>query len=172
EEGRWDDVRELLALIERDQVLSPLQVVSILSQNSQLPLWVTRDFLPRYLSTSAAAAATDAAAASELRESTNKMRAEIQGLRATVQSSSSSGSRVAMELPTFMASELEKGGSKTLSSSGLGGLGGEQAKIHDIKAAQARSALDHEQFFKGLEEAADGFGQVASYFGKGVMSTS
>lgn len=26
EEGRWDDVRELLALIERDQVLSPLQV--------------------------------------------------------------------------------------------------------------------------------------------------
>ncbi|CAN0541913.1 unnamed protein product, partial [Ectocarpus sp. 12 AP-2014] len=74
------DVRELLALIERDQVLSPLQVVSILSQNSQLPLWVTRDFLPRYLSTSAAAAAADAAAASELRESTNKMRAEIQGL--------------------------------------------------------------------------------------------
>ncbi|CBN79204.1 conserved unknown protein [Ectocarpus siliculosus] len=172
EEGRWDDVRELLALMERDQVLSPLQVVSILSQNSQLPLWVTRDFLPRYLSTSAAAAAADAAAASELRESTNKMRAEIQGLRATVQSSSSSGSRVAMELPTFMASELEKGGSKTLSSSGLGGLGGEQAKIHDIKAAQARSALDHEQFFKGLEEAADGFGQVASYFGKGVMSMS
>lgn len=54
--------------------------------------------------------------------------------------------------------------------SGLGGLGGEQAKIHDIKAAQARSAVDHEQFFKGLEEAADGFGQVASYFGKGVMS--
>lgn len=51
----------------------------------------------------------------------------------------------------------------------MGGLGGEQAKIHDIKAAQARSALDHEQFFKGLEEAADGFGQVASYFGKGVM---
>lgn len=27
EEGRWDDVRELLALIERDQVLSPLQVM-------------------------------------------------------------------------------------------------------------------------------------------------
>lgn len=53
---------------------------------------------------------------------------------------------------------------------GLGGLlGGEQAKIQDIKAAQARSALDHEQFFKGLEEATDGFGQVASYFGKGVM---
>lgn len=25
-EGRWDDVRELLALIERDQVLSPLRV--------------------------------------------------------------------------------------------------------------------------------------------------
>lgn len=52
---------------------------------------------------------------------------------------------------------------------GIGGIGGEQAKIHDIKAAQARSALDHEQFFKGLEEASDGFGQVASYFGKGVM---
>ncbi|CAN0489869.1 unnamed protein product [Ectocarpus sp. 12 AP-2014] len=42
------------------------------------------------------------------------MRAEIQGLRATVQSSSLSGSRVAMELPTFMASELEKGGSKVV----------------------------------------------------------
>lgn len=56
------------------------------------------------------------------------------------------------------------------SSPGLLGLGGEQAKIQDIKAAQARSALDHEQFFKGLEEASDGFGQVASYFGKGVMS--
>ncbi|CAM9660205.1 unnamed protein product [Pylaiella littoralis] len=173
EEGRWDDVRELLALIERDQVLSPLRVVSILSQNPQLPLWVTRGFLPRYLTKSAAAAASDALAASELRESTEKMRAEIQGLRATVQSSSSSaaGSRVAMELPTFTASELGKGGSKAVSPSGLGGgLGGEQAKIHDIKAAQARSASDHEQFFKGLEEAADGFGQVASYFGKGVMS--
>ena len=57
-----------------------------------------------------------------------------------------------------------------VNAAGLGGLGGEQAKIHDIKAAQARSALDHEQFFKGLEEAADGFGHVASYFGKGVMS--
>lgn len=52
----------------------------------------------------------------------------------------------------------------------LAGLGGEQAKIQDIKAAQARSAVDHEQFFKGLEEAPDGFGQVASYFGKGVLS--
>lgn len=52
----------------------------------------------------------------------------------------------------------------------LGGLGGEQAKIQDIKAAQARSAVDHEQFFKGLEEAPDGFAQVASYFGKGVLS--
>lgn len=56
------------------------------------------------------------------------------------------------------------------SPSDLGGMGGEQAKIHDIKAAQARSASDHEQFFKGLEESADGFGQAASYFGKGVMS--
>lgn len=56
-------------------------MVDILSRNPQLPLWVTRDFLPRYLTNSASAAASDAAAASELRESTNKMRAEIQGLR-------------------------------------------------------------------------------------------
>lgn len=57
------------------------QVLDILSQNPQLPLWVTRDFLPRFLASSASAAESDAAAASELRESTNKMRAEIQGLR-------------------------------------------------------------------------------------------
>ncbi|CAN0275685.1 unnamed protein product [Ascophyllum nodosum] len=181
-EGRWDDVRELLSLIERDQVLPPLRVMSILSQNPTLPLWVAQDFLPHYLTTSADAAARDEAAAAELRESTGKMKTEIQTLRATMQSSAVAGSRVALELPTFLGGDQSAGGFKAtppsgfaqpaaaVNAAGLGGLGGEQAKIHDIKAAQARSALDHEQFFKGLEEAADGFGHVASYFGKGVMS--
>lgn len=57
------------------------QVVNILAQNPSLPLWVTRDFLPRYLAGAASAANADAAAAGELRESTRKMRAEIQSLR-------------------------------------------------------------------------------------------
>lgn len=60
---------------------SCLQVLSILAQNPLLPLAVTRDFLPRHLASSASSATADAAAAAELRESTHKMRAEVQGLR-------------------------------------------------------------------------------------------
>lgn len=55
--------------------------MSILSQSPTLPLWVTKDVLPRYLRNSAEAAVVDEAAAAELRESTSKMRAEIQTLR-------------------------------------------------------------------------------------------
>ncbi|CAM9262039.1 unnamed protein product, partial [Heterosigma akashiwo] len=35
----------------------------------------------------------------------------------------------------------------------------EQKKIVEIKNSQTQSAIDHEQFFKDLEEATDGFAQ-------------
>ncbi|CAM9335366.1 unnamed protein product [Discosporangium mesarthrocarpum] len=180
-EGAWDDILELLALIEREQALLPLQVVRILSRNPSLPLWVVRDHLSRHLGEAVSSASVDTAAIQDLRDSTGEMKAEIQSLRSVKEgsavASSGAGLRVAVELPMFFKAgqrhglaKGNTGGGYDLPGMGVGiGGGGEQRKIEDIKLAQARKAGDHEQFFKGLEEASDGFAYVASYFGKGVI---
>ena len=44
---KWDDVAEALTIIERDSVLTPTEVINILSQNPQLPFSICYDYMRR-----------------------------------------------------------------------------------------------------------------------------
>eukprot|EP01034_Spumella_vulgaris_P026929 gene26929-33580_t len=50
EERRWDSVREVMDLIERESILSPIQVISILAIHPQLPLQIAASFISQTLS--------------------------------------------------------------------------------------------------------------------------
>jgi hypothetical protein len=45
EEERWDSVREVLRLVEVEDALSPMQIVSVVSQHPQLPLSVVAKYV-------------------------------------------------------------------------------------------------------------------------------
>jgi hypothetical protein len=46
----------------------------------------------------------------------------------------------------------------------------EKKKWLGIKNAQLRRTNDHESFFGELEHCSDGFGTIAAYFGKTIIS--
>lgn len=45
DDERWDDITEVLTLIEKESVLTPTQVIAILSQNPQLPLHIVSNYI-------------------------------------------------------------------------------------------------------------------------------
>lgn len=46
---RWDSVIDVMDLIEKESILSPIQVISILSLNPQLPLQIAYNYMSKSL---------------------------------------------------------------------------------------------------------------------------
>ncbi len=47
--GRWDSVVDVMDLIEKEAILSPAQVMSILALNPQLPLQIAFNYISKSL---------------------------------------------------------------------------------------------------------------------------
>eukprot|EP00611_Tribonema_gayanum_P020385 TRINITY_DN3710_c0_g1_i2.p1 TRINITY_DN3710_c0_g1~~TRINITY_DN3710_c0_g1_i2.p1 ORF type:complete len:337 (+),score=64.81 TRINITY_DN3710_c0_g1_i2:766-1776(+) len=185
-----DEIQEVLGLLAHEQALPPLEVLDILRENPDLPLWVARDYLTGHVSHTAKELSRHEADINDLRRSTAQMRREMAVLRtsagvqsggtglvpdyggSTATSPAGDGGAEDAALPACLplspipsqmpAAVLGSGG-------GSAAMSGEHAKYVDIKRAQAQRAGDHEQFYKDLEEATDGFAQVAACFGKGLI---
>jgi hypothetical protein len=155
-DAKWDSVREVLSLIAEHLVLPPLQVTGILMNRPDLPLSVARQYLSDWLREAMDEERASSGDALELEATTRQMHKEVAALKS---SSSPPGFSSDLDLPT--------------SALLLGAQGqtwiGEGAKFREIKLSQAQRSGDHEQFYRDLEDSNDGFAQIATEFGKGVI---
>jgi hypothetical protein len=188
DEERWDLICEVLALIEKERVLTPMQVMPILSLNTELPLHIASKFIKRNMQESC--------------DELSKLEHDVATMRTIVQS-------VTQE--KLVAKQLqEAGGGEEGAGAGVAGAAGsskkggsrrgagvsgaftaydeyddeddfevqqaeaerevERRKWVNIKRAQVERTGDHESFFAELENSHDGYSTVAAYFGKTIIS--
>ena len=180
DDEKWDLICEVLALIEKERILTPMQVIPILSMNTELPLHITSKFLKRNLE--------------EACDDLTKLEHDVSTMRTIVQS-------VTQE--KLVAKQLQESGDDTAgvkkgrdANSNLQLGSGvftsyddefdddddfevqqaeaerevEKRKWINIKKAQMDRMGDHESFFAELENSHDGYSTVAAYFSKTIIS--
>lgn len=185
DDERWDLICEVLALIEKERILTPMQVVPILSMNTELPLHIVSRFIKRNLQ--------------EACDDLSKLEHDVSTMR-TIVNSVTQEKLVAKQLQESGGGDVEGGGGRqgggrgTGLASGKGGHGAftsydefdddddfevqqaeaerevERRKWVNIKTAQIERTGDHESFFAELENSHDGYSMVAAYFGKTIIS--
>lgn len=77
------EISEVLSCIDRENLLPPLLVVQILSQKSNAPLSLIKEFISRRLQQEAQLISDDNRQIRSYKEETKKMRSEIQELKTT-----------------------------------------------------------------------------------------
>jgi vacuolar protein sorting-associated protein 11 len=182
DDEKWDLICEVLALIEKERILTPMQVVPILSLNAELPLHIVSRFIKRNLQ--------------EACDDLSKLEHDVSTMRTIVQSVTQE-KLVAKQLQESGGGDEDGGnrkkGGKSGSSVGHGAFTSyneygddddfemqqaeaerevEKRKWVNIKKAQMERTGDHESFFAELENSHDGYSTVAAYFGKTIISSS
>lgn len=187
-EAKWDLIKDLVDLIEKEGILSPIQVLSILSLNPELPLHVVADFVQNTFQ--------------ELSESVQSIDMDVkEAKRKLDQVTHVSVAELEMKKRQSLLKKEQAGG--VVSSTGAGhrrqstGMNGrsfnpyeededdeedeedEEEKLRQLRAEAEkwqtireqliRTSKDHETFFKELEQSPDGFSIVAGFFGRSLI---
>jgi len=84
DDAKWDNVMEALSIIERDSILSPMEVINILSQNPQLPLSVCYDYSKRMLRTIDGDIESTNSLVENMRAAVHRAEADVEALRQKV----------------------------------------------------------------------------------------
>ncbi|KAF8764622.1 Vacuolar protein sorting-associated protein like [Argiope bruennichi] len=169
----------ILNEVERNNLLSPILVVDIMSKSHTATLDLIKDYIIRYLQKENEQIAEDERLIKQYREETEKMRNQMEELRNNpkiFQVSKCSGCTHQLELPSvhflcghsyhqqcFESYSAEHDSECPLCLS-------ENQKVLGIIRAQEQNKDLHEQFHHQLERADDGFSVVADYFGRGVFN--
>jgi len=169
-------VKRLVARIEAGNILPPLVVLNTLARNPDLEFGLLRDYIERALTAEVRAAKEYGKQGNQLKEEIEKTRREVEKLKTEAvvfQSNRDSSTSAPLELPSvhFMCGH----------SFNLRTLGDAEdpvcplcAPMHkqvlDLQRSHAASAADKDGFFRQLRTAADGFGVVAEFFGKGILN--
>jgi hypothetical protein len=199
DDERWELINEVLILVERENVLTPMQIIPILSQNPDLPLHLASRFIKRTLKETSDELIT-------LEREVSHMKRIVQGV---IQEGIAARQHKLNQQAAAETAAAGGGGgydsrkgairggnmtSRTGSMTG-GGVSGESDYYNDhgdedelerqqaeaerevertkwlgIKNAQEKRTNDHESFFGELEHCSDGFGTIAAYFGKTIIS--
>lgn len=178
DDEKWDLICEVLALIEKERILTPMQVVPILSMNTELPLHIASRFIKRNLQ--------------EACDDLSKLEHDVGTMRTIVQSVTQE-KLVTKQLQESGGGDdaTTKKGNRRGSSANNGAFTAydeydddddfevqqaeaerevEKRKWVNIKKAQIERTGDHESFFAELENSHDGYSTVAAYFGKTIIS--
>lgn len=176
EEDCKAQITEVLAHIDKRNLLPPLMVIDALAQNSTATLSVVKDYLIRRLQQEDQSIADDERRIRQYREDTARMRGEIEELKTKArifQNTKCKLSHQPLELPAvhFMCGcsfnrdvlpdDTEHCPDPDCEE--------ERNKVMDLVRRQGMEAENHEQFFKQLDAARNRFGVVADYFGKGLF---
>jgi len=180
------EVQETLTQIEERELLPPLVVIQILSQNNNATLELVKGYMTRYLQREMSQIQEDKSAIQAFRDETESMRKEIESLRTTakiVQSRNCSACGQTLDLPSvhFMCSY--QGTPCSFHQRCLGEnenecplCGPEHARVKEMAASlrSSKNADVHENFFRQLEanKASDSqrFSTVAEFFSRGLFS--
>lgn len=170
DEAKWDVIKDLVDLIEKDGILSPMQVLSILSLNPDLPLHVVADYVQlafQELSETTSAIEMDVKEAKRrLDQVTHTTFAELEmKKRQSVLKREQTASRkqsLNMNGRSFNPyEEDEEEEDDEDEEEKLRLLREEAEKWQKIREQLIRSSKEHEAFFKELEQNSDGFSIVA-----------
>lgn len=169
------EIAEVLAIIEKNNLLPPLGVIQTLGKSSTVTLETVKGYIARRLQYEQQQITDDMHQIQQYREGTRRNREEIVKLRTTpkvFQVNKCSSCSSPLDLPSvhFLCDHAYH-------QSCLGDSERECPKcapafnqLRDRLMAQEASAGQHEQFFKELEGATDRFAVVASYFGHGLFN--
>jgi len=167
ETDRWRAVGDVLEMVERDALLPPAQVVTILASNPALPLHVAAGFV--------------AHATRGLQGDVDALRGKVQALQRTVYDVSTQQAAAAAipppqgppaAVPPALSSvsrdmdEDEDPAATARAAARRQEALADRRKWEGIRAAQLQAGADQEGFYAELEHATDGFATIASYFGK------
>eukprot|EP01116_Phalansterium_solitarium_P000785 TRINITY_DN10648_c0_g1_i1.p1 TRINITY_DN10648_c0_g1~~TRINITY_DN10648_c0_g1_i1.p1 ORF type:complete len:1021 (-),score=472.43 TRINITY_DN10648_c0_g1_i1:124-3186(-) len=170
-------LKEVLVNIERNNLLPPLLVIQMLSEQPHAPLGLVRDYINRKLLHEAQMIHEDKAAIKKFSEETHKMRTEMADVRSSArifQLNKCSYCSAPLDLPAVHFFCLHSFHQRC-----LGEIETEcplcqahHKKVLEIKRNLEQQQTHHDSFFKQLEGAADGFTTVSEYFGRSVFNPS
>jgi hypothetical protein len=169
---------DVLAHIDKRNLLPPLLVIQTLAHNSTATLAVVKDYVIQRLRQEREQISEDERLVNQYHEETEKMRTQIEQLRTTAkifQNSKCSVCSHSLDLPSvhflcqhsFHQHCFE---SYSESDAECPVCLPENRKLMDIIRAQEQSKDLHEQFHHQLERAQDGFSVIADYFGRGIFN--
>ncbi|ORY06607.1 vacuolar protein sorting-associated protein 11 [Basidiobolus meristosporus CBS 931.73] len=169
------ELMQVLDHIDRENLLSPLQVVQALSRNSVATVGVVKEYISRRIETEKKQCEDDAKLIQSYRAETEKKRKEIEDLQSNArifQMTKCSSCGGGLDLPAVhylcrhsfhqrCLNEYEKDCPKCAIDNRM---------VLEIKRSQEENADKHELFLAQLEDADDGFEVVADYFSRNTMS--
>eukprot|EP00301_Raphidiophrys_heterophryoidea_P025639 c8652_g1_i2.p1 GENE.c8652_g1_i2~~c8652_g1_i2.p1 ORF type:complete len:738 (-),score=172.69 c8652_g1_i2:175-2388(-) len=169
-----EEIEEVLAYIDKDNLLPPLTVVEILSRNPHVQLSVVKDYILRRLDQEYQEIRTDQEKIKSYQEETRRMRDEIRELRTSAkifQNQKCADCTNPLKLPSCHFLCGHSFHQRCLSDERECSIcAAQNSNVRKVKAEMDRSAKDHTGFLSRLEQSSDGFSTVAEYFGHGMFS--
>ena len=167
-------VAEAVEAIEREGLLQPPLLLQLLAQSELVRVEHVRPYLLRQLERDARLTEESEREAARFEEETARMREEIADLASQAkvfQLSKCSACQSPLDLPSvhFMCGHSFK----------LACLGDnehecivcapQRRRMQQHMQQQQQRAMQHDEFFKELEQADDGFSKISEYFGRGMF---
>ncbi|KAI9988114.1 hypothetical protein PInf_024375 [Phytophthora infestans] len=173
----WKELKQLLALIDTNPAIPPLQVVQVLSQSRELPVSVIKQYVVNQLASDEKKIEEDEEKIKAFKNDTKQMKDEIAQLssRAVVfQATKCDLCNHDLDLPavhfmcqhSFHLNCISETDRECITCSM------DHRHILGLKTQLEQKAGNHEQFYNQLETAADGFHTIAEYFGKGIFKSN
>jgi len=168
------ELSEVLSNIETKNLLPPLQVIQILSQKPNVTLTVIKDYITHALQSEQQNISEDQRLIKQYAEETEKMRGEIQELKTNAkifQHMKCSKCSNPLDLPAIHFLCMHSFHQRCLNEEHeCPQCADSNRRVIEMKRSLEQNADQHEQFFKMLENSADGFATVSEYFGRGIFS--
>lgn len=173
----WKELKQLLALIDNNPVIPPLQVVQVLSQSREMPVSVIRQYVVSQLMNDERKIEEDEEKIKAFKTDTNQMKDEITQLssKAVVfQATKCDLCNHDLDLPAvhFMCQHSFHLNCISETDRECMTCSMDHRHIMGLKMQLEQKAGNHEQFYNQLETAADGFHTIAEYFGKGIFKSN
>lgn len=173
-----DLLGEVLTVIEKQRLLSPLLVVDALASSGTATIGDVRSYLLSVLQTEKELTEQEQQLINKYRQETDKIRQQIQSMQTSAvvfQASRCSACNHQLELPSvhFLCQHSYHQHcfqSFAENENECPACLPDNKKILDIIKSQEQSRDLHEIFHSQLERAEDGFSLVADYFGRGVFN--
>eukprot|EP00053_Salpingoeca_punica_P016663 m.158284 g.158284 ORF g.158284 m.158284 type:complete len:971 (+) comp17016_c0_seq1:203-3115(+) len=177
EEDSRAQISEVLAHIDKHNLLPPLMVIDALSHNSNATLSVIKDYITRRLESENQSIQEDERSIRTFQEQTQKMRADIKDLKTQAkifQEMKCTNCKNSLELPAvhFLCGHSYHQSCLVGDVDECTYCAPERKKVEDIVQSQMQTAEQHDLFFKQLETSSNRFSVVADYFGRGVFAKS
>lgn len=176
EKPSQEDIAQVLNSIDRSNILPPLLVLQILSQNKNITLSVVKSYITQRLNQEIQLIAEDRQAIRNYNEETEKMKNDIEELRTGAkifQLSKCSACTSPLDLPAVHFLCMHSFHLRCLGENEKECplCAANNRKIIEIQASLEDGASKHEDFFQKLEkDGKEGFYWVSEYFGRGLFN--